>query len=31
MNANTAMTMSNVTVSDKMLDGRRKSDFDFVV
>ena len=31
MNANTAMTMSNVTVSDKMLDGRRKSDFAFVV
>ena len=31
MDASTAMTLSNVTFSDKLLNGRRKSDFDFVV
>ena len=31
MDAKTAMTLSNVTISDKLLNGRRKSDFDFVV
>jgi hypothetical protein len=31
MDASTAMTLSNVTISDKLLNGRRKSDFDFVV
>jgi len=31
MDASTAMTMSNVTISDKLLCGRRKSDFDFKV
>lgn len=31
MDASTAMTLSNVTFSDKILQGRRKSDFDFVV
>jgi len=31
MNASTAMTLSNVTFSDKLLNGRRKTDFDFVV
>ena len=31
MDASTAMTLSNVTFSDKILNGRRKSDFDFVV
>ena len=31
MDANTAMTLSNVTFSEKILQGRRKSDFDFVV
>jgi hypothetical protein len=31
MDANTAMTLSNVTISDKLLNGRRKSEFDFVV
>ena len=31
MDASTAMTLSNVVFSDKILQGRRKSDFDFVV
>ena len=31
MDASTAMTLSNVTISDKLLNGRRKSEFDFVV
>ena len=31
MDASTAMTLSNVTFSEKLLNGRRKSDFDFVV
>lgn len=31
MDASTAMTLSNVTFSDKLLNGRRKSDFDFSV
>jgi hypothetical protein len=31
MDASTAMTLSNVTFSEKILNGRRKSDFDFVV
>lgn len=31
MDASTAMTLSNVTFSDKLLNGRRKSDFEFVV
>jgi hypothetical protein len=31
MDANTAMTLSNVTIDDKILNGRRKSEFDFVV
>jgi len=31
MDASTAMTLSNVTISDKLLCGRRKSDFDFAV
>jgi hypothetical protein len=31
MDASTAMTLSNVTISDKLLNGRRKSDFEFVV
>lgn len=31
MDASTAMTLSNVTFSDKILQGRRKSEFDFVV
>lgn len=31
MDASTAMTLSNVTFSDKLLNGRRKSEFDFVV
>jgi hypothetical protein len=31
MDASTAMTLSNVTISDKLLNGRRKSDFDFAV
>lgn len=31
MDASTAMTLSNVTFSDKTLQGKRKSDFDFVV
>jgi hypothetical protein len=31
MDANTAMTLSNVTISDKLLNGRRKSDFEFNV
>ncbi len=31
MDASTAMTLSNVTISDKLLCGRRKSDFDFKV
>ena len=31
MDASTAMTLSNVIISDKLLNGRRKSDFDFVV
>lgn len=31
MDAKTAMTLSNVIISDKLLNGRRKSDFDFVV
>ena len=31
MDANTAMTLSNVTIDDKLLNGRRKSEFDFVV
>ena len=31
MDASTAMTLSNVTFSDKTLQGKRKSDFDFTV
>lgn len=31
MDASTAMTLSNVTISDKLLNGRRKTDFEFVV
>jgi hypothetical protein len=31
MDANTAMTLSNVTISDKLLNCRRKSEFDFAV
>ena len=31
MDANTAMTLSNVVISDKLLNGRRKSEFDFAV
>jgi hypothetical protein len=31
MDASTAMTLSNVTFSDKLLNGRRKTDFDFSV
>ena len=31
MDASTAMTLSNVIISDKLLNGRRKSEFDFVV
>jgi hypothetical protein len=31
MDAVTAMTMSNVIISDKLLNGRRKSDFEFAV
>jgi hypothetical protein len=31
MDASTAMTLSNVIISDKLLNGRRKSDFDFSV
>ena len=31
MDAKTAMSLSNVVISDKLLNGRRKSDFDFVV
>jgi len=31
MDASTAMTLSNVTFSEKLLNGRRKTDFDFVV
>ena len=31
MDASTAMTLSNVIISDKLLNGRRKTDFDFVV
>jgi hypothetical protein len=31
MDAITAMTLSNVTISDKLLNGRRKSEFDFAV
>jgi hypothetical protein len=31
MDASTAMTLSNVTINDKLLCGRRKSDFDFKV
>jgi hypothetical protein len=31
MDANTAMTLSNVTISDKLLNGRRKSEFEFKV
>ena len=31
MDASTAMTLSNVIISDKTLQGKRKSDFDFVV
>ena len=31
MDASTAMTLSNVTFSDKLLNGRRKTDFDFAV
>lgn len=31
MDASTAMTLSNVTFSDKLLNGRRKTDFDFKV
>lgn len=31
MDESTAMTLSNVTFSDKTLQGKRKSDFDFVV
>ena len=31
MDASTAMTLSNVTISDKILNGRRKSEFDFAV
>lgn len=31
MDAKTAMTLSNVTFSDKTLQGKRKSDFDFTV
>ena len=31
MDASKAMTLSNVIIDDKLLNGRRKSDFDFVV
>jgi hypothetical protein len=31
MDASTAMTLSNVTISEKLLNGRRKTDFDFAV
>jgi hypothetical protein len=31
MDASTAMTLSNVTISDKILNGRRKSDFEIMV
>lgn len=31
MDASTAITLSNVTISEKLLCGRRKSDFDFAV
>jgi hypothetical protein len=31
MDASTAMTLSNVTFSEKLLNGRRKTDFDFAV
>jgi hypothetical protein len=31
MDASTAMTLSNVTISEKLLNGRRKTDFDFSV
>jgi hypothetical protein len=31
MDASKAMTLSNVVIDDKLLNGRRKSDFDFVV
>jgi vacuolar-type H+-ATPase subunit F/Vma7 len=31
MDASTAMTLSNVIISDKLLNGRRKTDFDFKV